>query len=153
MIVFDEGSSRGTGPMRYKLTPLDTGKCYVTIGVQLEEKRSVQLLRKSFNVINYPTPPIHISNSISGEVIGNLDDSTSIVCKYPTSSGVYDSFEIKSWKVQLGDKVFKGKGNLLTNEVMQAINDSETNSTLFVEVELSENKTGYTSSKGVFIIE
>ena len=69
------------------------------------------------------------------------------------SSGIYNSYEVLSWKIQLSDKVFKGNDFHLTNEVIQAINDSEVNSTLFIQVELAENKTGYTSSKGVFIIE
>ena len=77
---FPSMNFKGTGPITSKLTPLDSGKCYVMIGVQIDEKTSVQLLSKYFNVKNYPAPPVHISNTISGQSINVLNDSASIIC-------------------------------------------------------------------------
>lgn len=152
-IVFDESSRKNSGAMRYKVTPIDTSKCSIGVGVQLEDGKSYYLLRKEFTATICPAPPIFISKSISGEAIGNLEDSTSLRCKFPTSSGIYDSYEVSSWKAKLGDKIFSGQGTYLTKEFIEAINTSEVNTPLFIEVALIENKTGHTSSKGVFIIE
>ena len=147
-----EKSHKSSGALRYTVVPLDTGKCRITVGVRIDEKTSKSLLLKYYSVVNYPPPPIYISGIMSGEVIHNLNESSLLKCNYPTGSGVFDSYKIKSWTAHIGDRTFKGTDTELTKELIDVINKVENQSILHIIIELYENKTGYTNTEGVFII-
>jgi hypothetical protein len=147
-----ENSRISTGALRYTVVPLDTGECRIRVGVRIDEKSSKTLLLKYYPVVNYPSPPIYISGIMSGEVIQNLDDSSLLKCHYPTGSGVFDSYKIKSWTAQVGDRTFEGTDAELSKELINVINNAEDRSILHITIKLDKNKTGYTNTEGVFII-
>lgn len=146
-----EDSKKGTGGLRYTVTPIDTGECQIHVGNVIDEKRSVSLVMYFYKVINYPMPPLQLNEFQSGQIISQLSDSTELKCAYPKESGVFESYEIKSWEVEIGDKTFTGKGNFLSNELIQFVNQKE-NEFLHIKVNLFKNRTGYSISEGIYLI-
>lgn len=146
-----EESKKGTGGLQYSVTPIDTGECQIHVGNIINEKRSVSLVMYIYQVINYPMPPLQLNEFQSGQIISQLADSTALICAYPKESGIFESYEIKSWEVKIGDKIFTGKGNLLSDEVIQFVNKKE-NEFLHIKVNLFKNKTGYSISEGIYLI-
>lgn len=113
-----ENSKKSTGGLRYTVTPIDSGTCSITIGNQIDEKRTVSLKMQMFSVINYPVPPIHINRMSSGEIIKTIDDSTQIVCSYPKETGIYENYDVSKWEATVGEKSFSGTGFLLSEELI-----------------------------------
>lgn len=145
-----ESSKKGTGGLVYILTPIDTGECTISVGNQTAE-RHFSLVKYHYSVINYPVPPLHLNNINSGQIITNLDDLTTIECSYSKETGVFDTYEIKSWEASIGNKTFNGKGNMLSKEMIDFVNQTPYEF-LHLKVELDENKTGHSISEGVFMI-
>ena len=146
-----EDSKKGTGGLRYTVTPIDTGECSISVGNYINETRSVSLVKYFYTVIDYPTPPIQIQGIQSGQILSQLSETAELKCAYPVESGIFDSYEIKSWEVIIGSKTFEGKGNLLSNELIQYINETE-KEFLHLRVKLVKNKTGHISSEGIYLI-
>lgn len=146
-----DDSKKGTGGLRYLVTPIDTGECSISVGNYINETRSVSLVRYTYKVIDFPMPPLQINNIQSGQIITQLSDSTEIKCSFPELSGIFESYEIKSWEVIIGSKTFEGKGNLFTKELIQYINQTK-KEFLHLKVKLLKNKTGHNSSEGIYLI-
>lgn len=147
-----EDSKKSTGGLRYKITPIEPGKLPLTIWNVIDEKSNVSLSAYNFNVINYPVPPIQLSNHFGGQIIEQIKDSTNLLCAYPRESGIYDTYEIKSWKATIGDKTFSGIGSKLSGEIINYINQAD-NEFMHLVIELNENKTGHLLSEAIFLIK
>ncbi len=142
-----------TGGMRYLITPKDVGTCRMSVGVVTDENRNVSLLGKTYAVIDYPMPPVHLNQFTSGEVITELKDSLELKCNYLPTTGVFDKYPILDWKVSIDGEDFTGKGDYLTQEVIRRIKRCKSKTTMRIELSLENNQTGYASSEGVFIID
>lgn len=119
-----EDSKKSTGGLRYTVTPIDTGTCSITIGNQIDEKRTVSLNMQMFNVINFPIPPIQIGRKKSGEIINIIKNSVEINCSYPKETGIYENYEISKWEAKIGEKTFSGSGALFSEELIKYINQT-----------------------------
>lgn len=147
-----EVSKRSTGGLMYTVTPLDTGTCWVSVGVITETSRH-GLLSSRFQAIPYPVPPVFLSETCTGEVLSTLPDDAKLTCKYPRGSGVYDNYTIDSWTARLGEQTFNGKGNTVSRELIEAVNKHSAEQILRITANLSENKTGHVRSEAVFIVQ
>ncbi len=149
-IAIDVSSKRNTGGLTYFVTPLDTGKVYISIGI-MTEKSFVSLLAQYYDAVNYPVPPIHFSGVSSEPIISTLNEVTELKCHYPKEQGIFETYNIVSWKATIGERIFEGKGNLLSNELILFVNEQQ-EAFLHMEVELAKNKTGHSKSEGVYLI-
>lgn len=152
-IELAEGGDKSTGGMIYKFTPIDIGECGIWVGLILDEKRQTSLLYKFFDVIEYTTPPIHLNENITGSIIKQIDDSIELKCHYLPSTGVFDEYTIIKWKVKYDNQEYIGNGSFLSKELMEILSKSNSKSVLQIEVELENNKTGFTKSEGIYIID
>lgn len=150
-IQFIEDSKKSTGGLKYTLTPIDTGTCSITIGNQIDEKRTVGLKMQMFNVINFPIPPIQVGRKKSGDIINMLKDSVEINCSYPKETGIYENYEVTKWEATIGEKTFSGIGTLLSEELIQYINQAN-NEYMHLTAYLFENKTGHLKSEAIYLI-
>ncbi len=149
-IEIDESSKRNTGGLTYFVTPIDTGKVYISIGI-MAEKNSVSLLAQNYSAVNYPVPPIHLGGVSSGPIISTLNEVTELKCHYPMEQGIFETYKIVSWKATIGEREFEGNGNQLSQELIQFANEQQ-EAFLHIEVELAKNKTGHSKSEGVYLI-
>ena len=145
-------SKKSTGGLRYKVTPIAPGNLSMTISNVIDEKSKVSLSAYNFRVIDYPIPPIQLYKHGGGQIIEQLKDSTKLICAYPSESGIFDSYEIKSWKASIGNKTFTGDGSLLSAEIINYINQAD-NEFIHLVVELKKNKTGHLSTEAIFLIK
>jgi hypothetical protein len=149
-VEFIEGSKNSTGGLGYKITPIDTGICYLAVGA-IVDKKNISLLAQNYKVINYPVPPIFISDNLFNSVVSKNEINSKIVCNYPKAYGIMDAYPIKSWTINIENTTIKGDGDQLTIEALNAIKNSKTE-ILQISVVLEKNPTGHQSSEGVFII-
>lgn len=152
-IQMTDRGDKSTAGISYYYTPIDTGECTVTIGVIVGEGRQTSLLSRTYMVIDYPVPPVVLNEFISGTTITSLSDSMVLSCNYSPSTGILDRYPVESWRVKIEDDEFTGNGNYLTSDVMERIKSLKSGSIVHFEVNLADNKTGHSSSQGVFIIE
>lgn len=150
-VRLDKSSKKTTGGLKYTFTPLEPGECSIGIGNQMDEKRSVGLKAYLFQVIDCPMPPLSLKGMPNSQIITDLKESTEIQCAFPKETCLHDSYEIKSWSATIGDKVFSGQGSILTEELIQYVNQVN-HQYLHFEVLLSENKTGHLRSEGIYRI-
>ncbi len=151
-IEFVELSKKMTGGLIYKVTPIAPGKLSMTVWNVIDAKTKCSLIGRNFDVIDYPVPPIQLSNQTGGQFIEQMQDSTNITCAYPREQGIFESYEIKSWKATIGDKTFTGEGSMLSEEIIQYINQVD-NEFMHMVVELNKNKTGHQSSEAIYLIK
>lgn len=147
-----ENSKKSTGGFRYTITPIDTGTCSITIGNQIDEKRSVSLKMQMFQVVSYPIPPIQINGVSSGEIIKSIGERAQITCSYPKETGINENYEISKWKATVGDQSFSGTGSVLSEELVQYIKRID-NEYMYLMVDLYENKTNHFKSEGIYLIK
>lgn len=152
-VDLDESSARFTGPLRYSITPIDTGYCSITAGVLTPKGGSISLFMKTFKVVEYPTPPLNIGSISSGEVLQNVDKSSLFSCHYSPSSGIDELYPIESWRAELNGKIYEGNEETFTAELIDAINNCSERSFLHLSAKLLENSTGHLESEGVFIVK
>jgi hypothetical protein len=150
-VEFLESSTKRTGGLVYKLTPKDTGECKIAIYNVINESRTVNLTLNTYQVIKSPRPTIKLNQFESGQIINKIDDKVELTCSYPKETGIFDKFEIISWKLLINDKKFEGKGNTLTNEVLDFVKNNN-DIFLHVQVNLGENKSGYISSESIYLV-
>lgn len=151
-IIFDEQSKRHTGGLIFKLIPTDTGECYVQVRIMNENKIVASLISRLFRVEKSPQPTIFINSIQSGSIINEINSDTKITCKYPPVYGVFDSYEISNWNVNVGDKIFSGSGDHFTEELIKYIKETSI-SYLYINVELKKNKTKHYFTEGIFIVK
>ena len=118
---------------------------------RVDEERSVSLKMQSFQVKEYPAPTILFSKQNSGQILSELSDSTELICAIPWDAGIDNKFEIQSWEIKVGEKVFTGNGPLLTKELIEYFNQSN-DEYVHVNVNLAHNKTGYKTAESVYLI-
>jgi len=147
-----EESKLRTGGLSYVITPIDTGWCSIGISNQIDENRTVGLKTHNFKVINYPVPPLRLKGIWwPSQIISNLKYPSEIQCAYNRETGIWDSYEIESWTAKIGNKKFSGQGSLLSEELIQYVNEVD-NQYLHFKVVLCENKTGHLKSDGIYYI-
>lgn len=151
-IHFEAKGSQSTGGMRCVFTPIDTGYCSVTVGLIRDMNTQFSLLNQNYKVVEYPMPTVYLNNVPSGSIISSTNDILNLRCKYDPSSGVFDNFEILSWKAKLNGEVYEGTGNVLSELLTNDIQSSEFDSVLQLEVTLKENITGFLTAKSIYII-
>lgn len=147
-----EESKKSTGGFRYSFTPKETGKCAIIISNQIDEKKVVDLKMQTFQVINYPIPPIHIQKISSGNSIMKLDNASEITCEYSKETGIFEKYEIISWEAIISEKTFGGNGTMLSKELIQHVNEVD-HKYMRLTVFLKANKTGHLSSEGIYYIK
>lgn len=152
-IVLDSSCFRSTGAYRYTVTPLEVGDCRLSVGLIIDEKKSVSLFSRLFRAIEPPAPSIYINRIVSGKILGQLDKSTSITCTYPSTYVIEDNFPIKRWKAELNGEQFEGQGKVLSNELQEAINSCSKRSSLYIKVSLEENATGHSETEAIYIVK
>lgn len=85
----------------------------------IDSKDSSQIFyTKQLKIEYLPNPELFYGISINGS---KIDPSTGhLFAKYPPSYNLLNlnhSFEITSWKIIIGDKIFEGEGRTITKEV------------------------------------
>ena len=147
-----EDSKKSTGGLRYSITPIKAGTVSVTIGYKREDGKTISLLMRMFSVIDFPPPSIEINRLKSGSVIKKLSDSTEIKCLYPMNTGIQDNFEVKSWEIKTGKKIFKGTEAFLSEEFIEYfnnVNDEYIHLTVF----LKGNRTEHQKTEAIYLIK
>lgn len=145
-------SKKGTGGLEFKVVPIDTGECLIQLSVGNDKKRACSLISRTFHASHYPMPPIFISKIRTGEIIPELTKNTELLCMYDRSLGIFKPFTINSWTAKLGEQEFSGNGTSLSNELIDAVNQTN-DGFLVLKVELESNNTGYSTSEAVFIVK
>lgn len=149
----DEYTKKGTGGLGFSVVPLDTGDCSIMVSVATNKKREATLVLKTFRAAAYTMPPVFISSYRSGEVIEQLPDSAQLSCKYGPEYGIFKDYPVTSWKATFGNNEFSGTGNTLSQQLIDAVNQSSTKEVLQLSVEVEENRTGFKTSEAVFIVK
>lgn len=147
-----EESKRETGGLRYTVTPIEPGTLSISVYNVTDKGSQVSLLANSYSVSKSPPPSIRITGLTDSQIITNLKDSTTIQCSYPMGSGLFfKNYKVVKWSATIGDKVFTGKGDLLSKELIQYINNLE-KGFLHLKITLDENNTGHLTSEAVYLI-
>lgn len=89
----------------------------------IDAKDSTRLyFSKTFKVDYLPNPELYYGIANNGTKIN--PNAGHLFVKYPPSynlSVLSNSFEIISWKISLGNKIFEGKGHVITEEVKKEL--------------------------------
>lgn len=149
-IEFIEGSKLSTGPLLFKITPLDTGKAIIDVGRLIDAENIPQLGHYFFQVRNYSMPPIYIDES-NQQFLTKLNEKSKITCHYPEEMGVFEEYAVKSWEARINDNTFTGKGNQFSEDFIKYINQVK-DEALLLKLELEENNTGFEETEAVFYI-
>src|SRR5690554_5656381 len=120
-ILFIEGSKHNTGPLLFKITPLDTGKVTIDVGRHIDDENIPQLGHYFFQVRNYSMPPIYIDES-NQQFLNKLNEKSKITCHYPEEMGVFEEYAVESWEARVNEKTFTGKGNHFSEDFIKYIN-------------------------------
>ena len=61
----------------------------------------------------------------SGEILTELKDSAVIECSYPLELGIYETYKVKSWTANVGNRTFSGDGDVISHELTKYINETK----------------------------
>jgi hypothetical protein len=111
-------------------------------------------LVSEYQVINLPLPSLSLGegNYRASEIAPEKLEADALV--HVTAKGIgaeiFTSSRIRSYEIQVGEKIFEGQGNALTNEIREAIHRAEGLATIILKkIVLEMPETGRTLELGM----
>ncbi len=85
----------------------------------------------TFRVSNLPTPSVFFGTVSSGSTFGTIQRR--LFVKYPPEIYLSTAFNIKNWEITIDDKIFKGEGNVLNEEVINYLKNIQKDSDINIK--------------------
>ena len=99
------------------------------VNIIVKNRRGKEIGSKSFIVLPPPKPVVHL-DSLNAQFIVN-DIPKRIKLKLPLSIPLNAGYQVRQWTAKIDNKIFKGKGSFITDEVVEYLKKSKTGTIVF----------------------